>query len=161
MSRTIEAVKEFHSACYFDDPVTPTVVPTTVPSYVASLGSQLRHMSQNLAHIGAAIIGGSGATDVPLQRLQLLTEEMAELCEGIAEGNIVEILDAITDLQYLLDGTVLNFGLADVADAAFDEVHRSNMSKFADGEPDRTPSGKVIKGPSYSPPDLSTLVGAK
>lgn len=39
----------------------------------------------------------------------------------------------------------------------FDEVHRSNMSKFIDGHKDEN-TGKWIKGPSYSPADIKSVV---
>lgn len=37
---------------------------------------------------------------------------------------------------------------------AFMEVHRSNMSKLVDGKAIKNESGKVQKGPNYSPPNL-------
>lgn len=38
---------------------------------------------------------------------------------------------------------------------AFEEVHRSNMSKLGlDGKPVYREDGKIIKGPNYFPPDL-------
>lgn len=98
-----------------------------------------------------------------LLRINLLAEELEELKEALAAGNIVEVLDALTDLQYVLDGAYLSFGLHDVKHAAFDEVHRSNMSKLgADGKPIRRPEdGKVLKGPDYFKPDLSKFVAVK
>lgn len=40
-------------------------------------------------------------------------------------------------------------------EGAFDEVHRSNLSKLDDnGKPIYSPRGKVLKGPNYSPPRL-------
>ena len=62
-------------------------------------------------------------------RINLLAEELDELKEALADGNIVEVLDALTDLQYVLDGAYLSFGLQDLKYPAFDEVQRSNMSK--------------------------------
>jgi predicted HAD superfamily Cof-like phosphohydrolase len=96
-------------------------------------------------------------------RINLLAEELDELKEALAAGDIVEVLDALTDLQYVLDGAYLSFGLHDVKIAAFDEVHRSNMSKLgADGKPIRRPEdGKVLKGPNYFEPDLGQFVKAK
>ena len=41
-----------------------------------------------------------------------------------------EILDALCDLQYVLDGTKLSFGYGDIFDEAFAAVHKSNMSKL-------------------------------
>tara|TARA_Y100001963_G_scaffold19404_1_gene24533 strand:- start:264 stop:644 length:381 start_codon:yes stop_codon:yes gene_type:complete len=44
-------------------------------------------------------------------------------------------------------------------DEALYRVHKSNMSKLdEDGKPIYRKDGKVLKGPNYSPPDLSDLV---
>lgn len=98
-----------------------------------------------------------------LLRINLLAEELEELKEALAQGNVVEVLDALTDLQYVLDGAYLSFGLHQVKHMAFDEVHRSNMSKLgADGRPVRRESdGKVLKGPDYFKPDLSQFIERK
>lgn len=96
-------------------------------------------------------------------RINLLAEELDELKEALEAGDLVEVLDALTDLQYVLDGAYLSFGLHAVKQAAFDEVHRSNMSKLgADGKPIRRPEdGKVLKGPNFFEPDLAQFVKAR
>jgi len=93
-------------------------------------------------------------------RINLLAEEVEELKEALEIGDMVEVLDALTDIQYVLDGAYLSFGLHGVKQAAFDEVHRSNMSKLgADGKPIRRESdGKVMKGPSYFKPNMAQFV---
>ncbi|TAE29616.1 MAG: hypothetical protein EAZ91_12155 [Cytophagales bacterium] len=62
-------------------------------------------------------------------RVALLAEELDEFREAIAKGDIVEAADALCDLQYVLAGAVLEFGLGNSFKALFDEVQRSNMSK--------------------------------
>jgi predicted HAD superfamily Cof-like phosphohydrolase len=62
-------------------------------------------------------------------RVSLLTEELKELQQAIDDDNMVEVADALCDLQYVLSGAILEFGLGDNFKALFDEVHRSNMSK--------------------------------
>ena len=96
-------------------------------------------------------------------RINLLAEELEELKEALEAGDIVEVLDALTDLQYVLDGAYLSFGLHTVKDAAFNEVQRSNMSKLgADGKPIRRESdGKILKGPNFFEPDLAQFVKTK
>ncbi len=93
-------------------------------------------------------------------RINLLQEELDELKEALANNDPQETLDALIDLQYVLDGAFLSFGLQAVKDLAFDEVHRSNMSKLgADGKPIRRPEdGKVMKGPNYFKPDLGQFI---
>lgn len=62
-------------------------------------------------------------------RVSLLAEELKELQEAIDEGDIVEVADALCDIQYVLSGAVLEFGLGQKFRTLFDEVQRSNMSK--------------------------------
>ena len=96
-------------------------------------------------------------------RINLLQEELDELKESLAEDDIVGVLDALTDLQYVLDGAYLSFGLHHVKAAAFDEVQRSNMSKLdEDGKPIcREEDGKILKGPNYFKPDLAQFIEDK
>lgn len=62
-------------------------------------------------------------------RINLLREELKELEEAIADNDLVEAADAFADLQYVLSGAILEFGLGGKFKSLFDEVHRSNMSK--------------------------------
>ena len=96
-------------------------------------------------------------------RINLLEEEVEELKEALAAGDMVEVLDALTDIQYVLDGAYLSFGLHPVKQAAFDEVQRSNMSKLgADGKPIVRPEdGKILKGPNYFKPDIAQFIDKK
>lgn len=93
-------------------------------------------------------------------RVNFLQEELDELKEALENNDLVEVLDALTDLQYVLDGTYLSFGLQKAKNPAFDEVHRSNMSKLdEDGNPIVRPEdGKILKGPNYFKPDLKKIL---
>jgi predicted HAD superfamily Cof-like phosphohydrolase len=119
-------------------------------------------------------------------RVSLLAEEVKELQEAIADNDLVEIADALCDIQYVLAGAILEFGLGDKFKQLFDEVHRSNMSKACktvaeadqtiahykkkDGsdahykEEDslflvyRTGDNKTLKSINYSPADLKSLL---
>jgi len=62
-------------------------------------------------------------------RISLLAEELKELQQAVDDNNLVEVADALCDLQYVLSGAILEFGLAEKFKDLFDEVHRSNMSK--------------------------------
>lgn len=96
-------------------------------------------------------------------RINLLQEELNELKEALENDDLVETLDALIDLQYVLDGAFLSFGMQNVKGAAFNEVHRSNMSKLGeDGKPiHREGDGKVMKGPNYFKPDMVQFIKAK
>jgi predicted HAD superfamily Cof-like phosphohydrolase len=62
-------------------------------------------------------------------RVNLIAEELKELEQAIADKDIVEIADALCDIQYVLSGAVLEFGLGNKFSNLFNEVQRSNMSK--------------------------------
>lgn len=62
-------------------------------------------------------------------RVALLEEELKELKEAIKNNDLVEVADALCDLQYVLSGAVLEFGMGDKFVELFNEVHRSNLSK--------------------------------
>lgn len=119
-------------------------------------------------------------------RVSLLAEEVKELQEAIDDNNLVEIADALCDIQYVLAGAILEFGMGGKFKTLFDEVHRSNMSKACktveeaeqtivkykakDGcechyEKDgdlylvyRTADHKTLKSIDYSPADLKGLL---
>jgi len=116
-------------------------------------------------------------------RISLLQEELNELKEAIENDDLVECADAFADIQYVLSGAILEFGLASKFKALFDEVQRSNMSKTcksrevaiktqehykATKEVDsiieekngeylvfRVPDRKVLKSVNYSPADIA------
>ncbi len=122
-------------------------------------------------------------------RVALLQEELDELRTAILENDIVGVADALCDLQYVLSGAVLEFGLADRFKALFDEVQRSNMSKpcksleharetqlyylehkntesyIQEREGEylvyRTADNKVLKSVYYSEADLESIVMRK
>lgn len=92
-------------------------------------------------------------------RLAILEEEVAELRTAVEAGDLIEVLDALCDIQYVLDGTFLEFGLHGFKQEAMDEVHASNMSKLgADGRPVLREDGKVLKGPDFRRPDLARVL---
>ncbi|GAB3966688.1 nucleoside triphosphate pyrophosphohydrolase family protein [Spirosoma terrae] len=118
-------------------------------------------------------------------RLALLAEELDEFRDAIAQGDIVAVADALCDLQYVLSGAVLEFGLGDTFKTLFEEVQRSNMSKAcltvdeaeatvaqyqAKGVPChyvesdgkflvyRDADHKTLKSINYSPADLETIL---
>lgn len=67
-------------------------------------------------------------------RVALIAEELKELEAAIAQKDIVEIADALADIQYVLSGAILEFGLGEKFNALFEEVQRSNMSKACKSE---------------------------
>lgn len=107
-----------------------------------------------------------------LLRIDLISEELDELKEALNDpstmyfqSNIVRVdklaaLDALTDILYVTLGTYHTLGLAHLAEAAFNEVQTSNMSKVdpATGLCIRDQNtGKILKPAGYQPPRLAKL----
>lgn len=92
-------------------------------------------------------------------RIELIQEELEELSDAVADRDMVQIADALTDLLYVVYGAGHSFGID--LDECFQEVHASNMSKLGeDGRPIYREDGKVMKGPGYFEPDLEGILGA-
>jgi len=119
-------------------------------------------------------------------RVSLIAEELSELQEAINCNDLIEVADALCDIQYVLSGAVLEFGLGKKFRNLFDEVQRSNMSKACNTREEaeatvlhylekdgtesyiknedgkflvfRTSDNKTLKSIKYSPANLEKLL---
>lgn len=92
-------------------------------------------------------------------RVRLLREEVDELETALDKRDKVGVLDALTDIQYILDGSYWSFGMGHLKDRAFDIVHEANMAKLGlDGKPIIREDGKILKPEGWQPPQLKHLV---
>ncbi|NQW26751.1 MAG: nucleoside triphosphate pyrophosphohydrolase family protein [Flammeovirgaceae bacterium] len=119
-------------------------------------------------------------------RVSLITEELEEFQEAINNNDLVEIADALCDIQYVLSGAILEFGMGEKFPALFNEVQRSNMSKACNTEEEaratvayyetnkqtncyykevsgkylvyRKEDNKILKSINYSPADLKGIL---
>lgn len=119
-------------------------------------------------------------------RVSLLAEELKELEAAIQNKDIVEVADALCDLQYVLSGAILEFGLGQAFKDLFEEVQRSNMSKACESREEaertiahyknkdntdayctecdgkflvyRSSDNKTLKSVDYSPADLQKVL---
>lgn len=92
-------------------------------------------------------------------RHKLMEEETKEYFEAAKKKDIVEVADALGDMLYILCGTIISHGCQHLFDEIFTEIHRSNMSKLdSKGKPIYREDGKVLKGPNFTPPDLTPIV---
>ena len=90
-------------------------------------------------------------------RIDLIDEEFNELIDAENDGDLVAVADALADLDYVINGMALQYGIN--LDDCFAEVHRSNMSKLGeDGKPIYREDGKILKGPNYFKPNLEQFV---
>lgn len=110
------------------------------------------------AHLEAAPTASISDDTIAL-RVSLIQEELNEYRHAAEAHDLVEVADALSDLLYVVLGTYVAHGLQDVAEALFDEVHRSNMSKLdANGQVLYRADGKVLKSNRWSPPDLQRIL---
>ncbi len=101
---------------------------------------------------------GLGPDELIELRIKLLTEEVQEYAEAARSGDLVEVLDALADIGYILAGTIINHGMQGIYDDAFNEVHRSNMAKLVNGKVIRREDGKVLKPEGWQPPQLAQFI---
>jgi len=87
-------------------------------------------------------------------KFDLMMEELSEYMEACENEDIIEIADAVVDMQYILNGIILAHGLQHVFEDMFIEVHESNMSKLENGKVLKRKDGKVLKGKNYYKPNL-------
>lgn len=111
-------------------------------------------------------------------RIRLIAEELVEYAEAcgmeltirdstidiyklpvVISGppNVVEMADALGDLDYVVQGAHIVHGFPSFA--IVKEIHRANMSKLGtDGKPLYRGDGKVLKGPNYKAPDIASVL---
>ena len=70
--------------------------------------------------------------DLVKLRFSLIHEEVNELEDAIKTKNFTEVVDALSDILYVVYGAGVSFGID--LDKAFDIVHDSNMSKLCKTE---------------------------
>lgn len=175
------------------------------------INEQLELVSDFMTLFGQPILNKED--EIPVERrklrLALLFEELAELSNayGVEKSfqkivftylkenanvedtgilNKKEVLDASCDLQYILSGTVLENGQQNEFDEAFEDVHKSNLSKLCKSTEEveateekyakenvetynkalggkyigifRKADNKILKSINYTPVDLSKYV---
>lgn len=92
-------------------------------------------------------------------RFNLMDEENKEYLEAATNNDLVEVADALGDMLYILCGTILEHGMQHKIEEVFNEIQRSNMSKLGeDGKPIYREDGKVLKGPNYFKPNISSIL---
>lgn len=120
-------------------------------------------------------------------RTEFIESEVEEAIIAFEEGDLVEIADALGDIQYFLDGFFLVMGMHDYKDRIMAEIHRSNMSKSCATEEEveatiahhngkdemyyrkrgdryivyRTDTDKVVKSINFSEPNLKFVTDAR
>jgi|688.fasta_scaffold398492_2 predicted HAD superfamily Cof-like phosphohydrolase len=180
MSNYLNLVKEFHK----------TFQPETVVDVQVDLNKERIKLRLNL--LFEELSEFAEASGVESHYLDLLNKKIHNLKEKSEKEGLSNILnkkntlDSFCDLQYVLSGAILEFGMDSVFEDAFFEVHRSNMSKSHDNEKDaeetkinllknkkeesyiekhnekfivkRSSDGKIIKNINYSSAKLDSFI---
>lgn len=96
-------------------------------------------------------------------RLALIDEEVKELHQAVKEKNMLEVIDALNDILYVVYGAGGALGID--LDKSFNIVHESNMSKFCKTEKEAKDTvdsyvEKYVKGESpYDSPSYKLVNG--
>lgn len=169
--KKIDKVKEFRAA--FDQSNEPTGKLSDLQKRLieeevnelskAILEGNIQEIAKEAADVEYVLLGGaielgfSGQVDFDLSPG---IREMAAECvlSDIIPAMQDQPLTAIAGSFPFLSVIIESYNLDKQWDRIFDEVHRSNMSKLVDGKPVKDENGKVMKGPNYSPVDLSFIV---
>jgi predicted HAD superfamily Cof-like phosphohydrolase len=151
-----QQVAEFHAAMGMQDPTTPTI-----PS-----DDRVRLRAKLIAEEFFEVMEAMFNID---DRSPSLFGQAKDIVSEIISGspgrlkypvriNMPELADGIADLNYVSEGTNLEFGIDSAPIAA--EVHKANMAKFI-GEPvwsePASPGGarKRLKPAGWTPPDIA------
>lgn len=153
-----QIVREFYSA--FDEPIhngVPSAAPEVLPEDRLQLKIALiiEEVSELLDAAYSKAVGS-----------KIREAWKSALEEGLTanpERDLVEMFDAVLDIDVVVNGLAIETNMPVVAGLA--EVHRGNMSKLdengkairSDGT-DGYPLNKILKGPNYVAPDLLTVL---
>lgn len=108
-------------------------------------------------------------------RARLMLEELAEVLEALADGDLPGVADGLGDLAYVVVGSAVSYGIP--LPAVWKEISRANLSKFplheecegagCDGcggrgrRVTRDEHGKVEKPAGWTPPDVERALGLR
>ena len=116
MNKTLQNVTEFHET--FGVPIGAKPM---VPS-IARIKLRLSLILEELTELAQA----SGAEK---EFMDMLNDKLQRYQPSKPTSDPVEVIDALCDLQVVLNGSIIEYGFQKVFDEAFSEVHQSNMSK--------------------------------
>lgn len=94
-------------------------------------------------------------------RIAIIAEEFNELIAAIANEDLVEIADALGDLEYVVLGASNAYGID--LEPIFNEIHDSNMKKVdpETGKVRYREDGKVLKPEGWQKPRLAPIIEAQ
>jgi predicted HAD superfamily Cof-like phosphohydrolase len=112
-----------------------TTLDTTLPCHQSNFkcvtDESMKNMGQKVFYTPQVDIFNADPKTVDL-RLKLIEEEVKELEDAMKEKDMVETVDALGDILYVVYGAGGAFGVN--LDQAFDLIHKSNMTKLCKTE---------------------------
>jgi predicted HAD superfamily Cof-like phosphohydrolase len=151
---TIHLVRQFHEA--FGHPVEDSL---KIPHADVRL-LRFRLLLEEVLEFGRAV-GVAPYVQMGDEEFQQFITKTVREGFYIDEGALVlleDAADALGDIDYVCQGANLCFGFP--AEDVVAEIHRANMSKLGeDGRPIKDASGRVVKGPNFTPPDIAAVIG--
>ena len=148
---TIDKVRIFHKT--FEHPVSDALTVSDAAHRMLRIKLIAEELGELVRASGCCIVLGVDAKKA--EDTDYL--EVLDRSDTVAP-DIVEMADALGDLDYVVQGANLVFGIP--AEAVLDEIQRSNMSKAGpDGRPIKREDGKILKGPDYFRPDIAKVLG--
>lgn len=145
-------VREFHEI--FEHPV--SYDPKQIPDIKVRV-LRVQMLASELVELARAM-----GVRLKIDTEQAGDEDSCVLCADNRTGHYdpVEAADALGDLRYIVDGGNLVCGFP--GELVLAEIHRSNMSKLGpDGLPVKREDGKILKGPTYTKPDIARVIGLR
>ncbi|MEW1675523.1 MazG nucleotide pyrophosphohydrolase domain-containing protein [Streptomyces noursei] len=124
-------VAQFHRAFGVDNSIT---TPESLRALLGRRATLIREECEEVLDAISAVLERAGSKDFPVEQFEHLAKELS-------------------DLAYVVFGSADLLGIP--LGKAFEEVHRSNMSKLGeDGRPVLRGDGKVLKGANYQPANM-------
>lgn len=139
---------------------------------MSRLREQVLEFHERLGVTGDLSKPGDQTNDIKRLRASLVAEEFFEFLEALGyfsgeirdafleemsraptKTDLPELADAMADLDYVVEGTRIAFGID--GDPIAEEVHRANMTKL--GGP-RRDDGKILKPDGWTPPDIDGVL---
>jgi predicted HAD superfamily Cof-like phosphohydrolase len=149
-------VDKFHQAFDYPRPEKPVVLGLRADSK-----AELRLAATLLRDVMRGLQQYMETTDdkpICVNRAAVMVEELAEFLEAMANNDLENACKELTDLQFLVAGSVVALGLVQQFPEAMRRLDVSNMSKLGpDGKPIKDARGKAVKGPNYQPVQLGDL----
>lgn len=92
-------------------------------------------------------------------RVKFLREEVKELEDALAAYDLAKAVDALTDIDYVVLGTVCRLGVVEGWEQHRQITHNANMAKELTEVPHESGyKGKIIKPPGWQPPNHMSLL---